>query len=170
MCTTISRSLRIKRFCNYDPYLLQRLIHACTSKTNSISYTLPLYTVSRTLFSTLRRYPRIKDYEQQTLPDGTKLCVACMKPVPQGRRRYCSNACLRTFTRNHTWYFVRKDILRRDRYTCQICRQRFRVRLLDIDHIIPLQMQGQPYDKNNLRTLCKTCHKAKTRLDRHALQ
>ena len=66
-------------------------------------------------------------------------------------------------------FFVRKDILRRDRYTCSICRTRLRKRFLDVDHIIPVQMGGKLFEKANLRTLCKECHKAKSKLDSEAL-
>ncbi|MBW3021757.1 HNH endonuclease [Candidatus Woesearchaeota archaeon] len=30
-------------------------------------------------------------------------------------------------------------------------------------------MGGNPYDKDNLRLLCKDCHKAKTKLDQDVL-
>ena len=74
-----------------------------------------------------------------------------------------------TFNRNNSWFWVRKDVLRRDRYSCRICKTRYRKRYLDVDHIIPIQMGGQIFDKKNLRTLCKDCHKRKTQLDREAL-
>ena len=72
------------------------------------------------------------------------------------------------FNRDNTWFWVRKDVLRRDKWTCSICKKRLRKRELDVDHIIPVNMGGQLLDKNNLRTLCKECHKAKTKLDREA--
>jgi len=72
------------------------------------------------------------------------------------------------FNRNNSWFWIRKDILRRDRYTCQICKTRLRKKFLDVDHIIPVRMGGNPLNKDNLRTLCKDCHKAKTKLDLEA--
>ena len=74
------------------------------------------------------------------------------------------------FNRNNSWFFIRKDLLRRERYTCRICKTRRRKRYLDVDHIIPVQMGGALFDKDNLRTLCKECHKAKSKLDRDALE
>lgn len=69
---------------------------------------------------------------------------------------------------NHTWSFVRKAILRRDKYRCNICKNRFVKSKLDVDHIIPVRFGIDPYLKANLRLLCKGCHRAKTKLDRLA--
>jgi 5-methylcytosine-specific restriction protein A len=77
---------------------------------------------------------------------------------------------MEAFNRNNSWFWVRKDVLRRDKYTCSICKKRFRKAFLDVDHIIPVKMGGQLFDKKNLRTLCKECHKAKSRLDSEALK
>ena len=74
------------------------------------------------------------------------------------------------FNRNNSWFWVRKDVLRRDRYRCTICKKRFRKAQLDVDHIISVQMGGKLFDKENLRTLCKECHKARTKLEREALK
>ncbi|RMF07224.1 HNH endonuclease [Candidatus Woesearchaeota archaeon] len=87
-------------------------------------------------------------------------------PIPRGRRAYCSQRCLEEFTKAHTWEFVRKDVLKRDRYKCAICGKRFSKAHLEIDHIIPLRTGIDPFDKSNLRTLCRDCHKRKTKLER----
>jgi len=116
------------------------------------------------------RYPRITDTEDRYDREGNKLCRNCEQPVAENRRHYCSKECMDEFVRDHFWYYVRKDVLKRDRYRCSICKQRFRKKQLDVDHIIPVQMGGQLFDKDNLRTLCKECHKAKSRLDSEALK
>ena len=115
------------------------------------------------------RYPRIADTPDRFDALGNKLCRNCDNNVAKNRKHYCSEKCMEQFNRDHSWFFIRKDVLRRDHYRCSICKQRFRKKELDVDHIIPLQMGGQLLDKENLRTLCKECHKAKTRLDREAL-
>ncbi len=74
------------------------------------------------------------------------------------------------FNRNHTWRYVRTDVLRRDKYRCGICEKRFRRSELDVDHIIPVQMGGSLFDKTNLRTLCRECHRSKSKLDSEALR
>lgn len=110
------------------------------------------------------RYPTISSYKNQEV-NGKKLCRNCQKPVPQGFRNYCSPGCRYEFTENHWWLFVREAILKRDKYTCRICGKRKPKRLLDIDHIIPIRQGIDPFKKENLRVLCKECHKEKTKLD-----
>lgn len=116
------------------------------------------------------RYPRIRDIANKTDSEGNILCRNCQEPVPKGRRNYCSKSCLLEFNRNNTWRFVRRDVLHRDNYRCSICKKRFRKGGLDIDHIIPVRMNGDLFDKNNLRTLCKECHRMKSNLDSWALK
>lgn len=114
------------------------------------------------------RYPRLRDVENEKNEHGRVLCRECHEIVPSGRRSYCSDKCMNKYNRENSWYWVRKDVLRRDKWKCSICNKRFRKKELDVDHIIPVNMGGQLFDKRNLRTLCKECHKAKTKLDREA--
>jgi 5-methylcytosine-specific restriction enzyme A len=116
------------------------------------------------------RYKNISDYENEVDYSGNIICRNCKNPVPKGRRHYCSEQCMHDFNENHSWFLIRKVILHRDRFRCQICKERKKKALLDIDHIIPVRMGIDPFDKNNLRTICKVCHKAKTRLDEEALR
>ncbi len=116
------------------------------------------------------RFPRIKDYENKIDLNGNKICRNCENIVPKTRRNYCSEECMNTFNEDHSWYFVRKAILRRDKYKCNICKKRFRKSKLDIDHIIPVRGKINPFNKSNLRTLCKECHKAKTKLEANAFK
>ncbi len=115
------------------------------------------------------RFPRISDTPDRYDRQGRKRCRNCDEPVAAGRRHYCSQRCMDAFNRDRTWAFVRSDVLRRDGYRCGICKRRFPKALLDVDHILPLQLGGVPFDKANLRALCKACHKAKSALDREAI-
>lgn len=116
------------------------------------------------------RYPRIRDTKPRYDSSGRLLCRNCNNPIAENRRNYCSEDCMKTFNRNNSWYWIRKDVLRRDHYTCKICKKRLRKRELEVDHIIPVQMGGQLLDKENLRTLCKECHREKSKLDSWALK
>jgi 5-methylcytosine-specific restriction endonuclease McrA len=51
----------------------------------------------------------------------------------------------------------------RDRYRCQICGQRKRARELDVDHIVEIARGGPSLEYSNLQTVCRKCHRAKTR-------
>lgn len=117
----------------------------------------------------MARYPRISDTPDKFNSSGNKLCRNCNTPVKKGRKHYCSKKCMEEFNRNNSWYFVRKDILRRDNYKCSICKKKLRKAQLDVDHIIPVRMGGKLFEKANLRTLCKECHKSKSKLDSEAL-
>ena len=64
---------------------------------------------------------------------------------------------LRTLNFDHeSWASIRARILRRDR-ECKRCGD---VLQLEVDHIIEVQHGGLPTD-DNLRALCKVCHKTK---------
>lgn len=54
-------------------------------------------------------------------------------------------------------------MLYRDRYTCQLCRRRQRARTLEVDHIVEVARGGASLDYLNLQTVCKRCHREKTR-------
>ena len=116
----------------------------------------------------MARFRALREIENQVNPDGVKICRNCSNIVPDGRRHYCSKECMEEFNRNNTWFFVRKDVLRRDHYRCSICKKRFRKKDLDVDHIIPMRTGIDPFDKENLRTLCKECHRLKTALERES--
>ena len=112
------------------------------------------------------RFKNIGDYENLLSNEGNKICRNCTNLVTKGRRNYCSENCLTEFNNNHDWNRVRWDVLRRDNFTCSICTKKHRKFQLDVDHIIPVRLGIDPFNKKNLRLLCKECHKAKTKLDR----
>jgi 5-methylcytosine-specific restriction endonuclease McrA len=51
----------------------------------------------------------------------------------------------------------------RDRYRCRICGARKRARELDVDHIVEIARGGAALEYSNLQTVCRDCHRAKTR-------
>jgi len=116
------------------------------------------------------RYPRISDYVNDLDSSGNKICRNCSYLVVKGRRHYCSSSCMQEFFRDHKWSLVREDILRRDGFRCSICLKKKRMGLLQVDHIIPVRMGIDVFEKKNLRTLCKECHVAKSKLDRSAIE
>jgi len=59
-----------------------------------------------------------------------------------------------------TYKLSKKNILIRDRYTCQYCKQTVSDRSLTIDHIIP-KSRGGSSKWENLVTACKRCNSIK---------
>lgn len=65
------------------------------------------------------------------------------------------------------WQAKRADQLAKEP-TCRSCRERGVTELAnEVDHIVPTQGEDDPnhYDDDNLQSLCKSCHSAKTLRD-----
>ena len=58
------------------------------------------------------------------------------------------------------WDAVRRAVFERDGWRCVQCGKAGR---LEVDHVVPLKRGGDPWALNNLQTLCRACHIAKTR-------
>ena len=54
---------------------------------------------------------------------------------------------------------MRLEVLELENWTCQICRGYGN----EVDHIIPIQLDGDPFELDNLQVLCRGCHIQKTR-------
>jgi 5-methylcytosine-specific restriction endonuclease McrA len=54
-------------------------------------------------------------------------------------------------------------VIHRDRFTCQRCRVRHRVRELEVDHIVEVALGGPSLEYDNLQTVCRACHRYKTK-------
>lgn len=63
--------------------------------------------------------------------------------------------------RNWNWAFYSNEILKRDNYTCQDCRNNNN-NGLEVHHIIPKSRGGSDHP-HNLKSLCKKCHSVYTR-------
>ncbi len=83
-------------------------------------------------------------------------------------RKHWHQACANTWKVMNNPSVAQRVVLRRDKYTCQSCGHHDRNGSFDVDHIKPLfEANGDPsyWQTPNLRTLCKDCHKVKTRED-----
>ena len=90
-------------------------------------------------------------------------CVECGRELPSRRTPYCSRRCRWKFHGHYFWDSARSFVLLRDRYTCQICGVRRRARELDVDHRLEIAEGGAALDYGNLWTVCRSCHREKTR-------
>jgi 5-methylcytosine-specific restriction endonuclease McrA len=115
-----------------------------------------------------------------THPRGT--CRACGAPLPGFRRKWCSDACVHLYLRNHTWTDARWEAIRRasglprnaydeglpiwtEWVTCDECQQPFDG-APEVNHVEPRTGRGYGpgchHHQTNLQVLCHTCHVAET--------
>ena len=59
------------------------------------------------------------------------------------------------------WQQVRRVVLARDRFTCQIKLDNCRGRATEVDHIVAVSQGGDRLDPSNLQAACKSCNVAK---------
>ena len=130
---------------------------------------------------------RIKDYRTRV----TKNCLTCGKifdafarDIKKGGGKYCSHFCyseknkgekngnwkggistLRSLeSTKRKWKEVRKQVHKRDNYTCQLCgittvqARNNGEKMHHCHHIIPFANEASGFDLNNLVLLCKKCH------------
>jgi 5-methylcytosine-specific restriction endonuclease McrA len=90
-------------------------------------------------------------------------CVACRGELATHRTPYCSRLCQWRFQAGYFWDAARTYAIHRDRFTCRRCGRRYRVGNLEVDHIVEIARGGAPLDPANLQTLCRSCHREKTR-------
>lgn len=63
--------------------------------------------------------------------------------------------------RNHsTVRFCRENVYIRDNYTCQYCGDKYPLKNLTLDHVIPVSKQG-PKNWTNVVTACRECNQRK---------
>jgi 5-methylcytosine-specific restriction protein A len=86
-------------------------------------------------------------------------CRKCGTVLAGRKTAWCGKECLKAVLLLVDWSYIRRCILRRDRYVCQICGGH----ATDVDHIVELADGGSFWKWENLRSLCHPCHKAKTR-------
>ncbi len=107
----------------------------------------------------------------------TRLCLErnCRNPVRPGSNRCDTHA--RGYERQRStrrpehrkvyktklWAMRRKAVMDQAGWICQdgrVCGGEAIAE--EVDHLIPLGMDGAPYDMDNLRATCRNCHFAKT--------
>lgn len=100
------------------------------------------------------------DFPLRKDSDGHPLCRKCGTVLTGRHTAWCGSACLKAVVFLCDWSAIRRFILRRDKYRCQVCRNHGR----EVDHIIEVQDGGMSVPEN-LRCLCHRCHVAKTKAE-----
>ena len=68
----------------------------------------------------------------------------------------------RNVARIRGWQTIRRRILDRDGWRCQVCGLAGR---MEVDHVSRLADGGHPTDPANLQAICRVCHIQKTRAE-----
>jgi 5-methylcytosine-specific restriction protein A len=97
--------------------------------------------------------------------------AGCPELVPLGqrcdrhKRKPWSNTSRRNLERPADWFRTRARVLRRDKHRCRAagCRRKAE----HVDHVISIA-NGGTWDEENLQSLCKDHHDAKTAAERVA--
>jgi len=104
-------------------------------------------------------------------------CIVCGSGLPKGKRKYCKRECFlnwfKQFNQVFLWNEVKRDVLKRDNYTCVKCgfkdkeraEHHYQTGKLVVDHKIPVALGGDEFSFDNLQTLCLDCNRVKTRFD-----
>jgi len=124
-----------------------------------------------------RLYVSLSDVPSKYDAEGHKICLSCNSLLEGQQQKYCCEACSIKAARLLMWSSIVADIFERDNYTCLNCgykttiysdcfgQEHKIVDQLECDHIIPVALGGDPLDKSNMQTLCKKCHREKTKKD-----
>ena len=110
-------------------------------------------------------------------PNGNALCRRCSTEVTPPRRTFCSEACVTEWKIRTNPGFAKQLVKKRDDGICQLCgldcfagwresavykRPSGLLGLFDMDHIVPVVEGGGACGLENLRTLCRPCHRKET--------
>lgn len=64
------------------------------------------------------------------------------------------------------WRTVRKEVLARDNYICQIGAPGCTVTAQEADHIVPISKGGEWWAPSNLRASCRACNNGRNKIRR----
>lgn len=115
------------------------------------------------------RVPPKPEYFDTVEPGFCRWCSLDTGFTPKGKRKISKwhAHCLEEYKFLFWPGTTKKEIYKRDKGICVICKTQTERKKWDLDHIIPLiESKGKPdlsfWQKGNLQTLCKPCHKLKT--------
>lgn len=92
--------------------------------------------------------------------NGAGWCAKHLKTEGRFSDRYRGSRHQRGY--GSAWQRLRKRIMERDNYLCQVCLQTGRISSADaVDHIVAKAFGGDD-NPENLQAICNSCHKTKT--------
>ena len=91
------------------------------------------------------------------------------KPLPKKNNRIKVKQAwnITQFKYNSTKWIGLRDTFRDTFRLCKNCQEQGKITpMYVVDHIIPISQGGEPYDWDNLQSLCESCHNAKSAKER----
>jgi len=87
-------------------------------------------------------------------------CLVCGRKLDKRNKKYCSVEH-RELYYTHNYYLQFVAVIKKNRnYTCEKCGKRGKNKAdVHIHHIVPISKGGSVMDSNNVKILCKDCHK-----------
>jgi hypothetical protein len=113
-----------------------------------------LYDPVRGMWQRAYDYPQLRQcFPAPSVNWGAAVGLAALAFLAVGVSRALTNDLLRGLR----WEDLKREIFRRDDYTCQYCGHRGNVVTLHVDHLVPASRGGTD-DPSNLVTACWSCN------------
>lgn len=134
-------------------------------------------------FAERREIPQREQFRWKPVPEleeriAQGICPICEKPRDEWLRRHAGRCCTpecryEYYRRTGTWWeTLRFEVAEAAGYRCAQCDRDCRKVIFGrswydgvVDHIVPIALGGDEFDRANLQLLCPDCNRAKTRVD-----
>lgn len=102
------------------------------------------------------------------IKEGNEKCPRCSKEYNKSYNVFQRDNEVHENVYNSTrWRELREMALKRDKGLCVTCLKNNRIeRAVLVDHIVEISDSGEPFDINNLQSLCSSCHNKKSAEER----
>lgn len=89
-----------------------------------------------------------------------KLCIGCGEKLTGRNTSWCNGNCSYEFYSRYIWSNLRSKLIKKERYICQSCKTKScdGAFPLEVHHIFPIALGGNPFDEENLIVVCPDCH------------
>jgi 5-methylcytosine-specific restriction endonuclease McrA len=158
----------VKRFKQVSPMMIESVLQRPTlvlSRHWQPVCIVPVYRSLTKVFQGTARFVDPKDFQEYDWSDWTRLTPSEGEPVIRGSRFEIRCPEVIVLTRfdgqgNRKVSFSRRNVFKRDRYTCQYCGRQPGNDELTIDHVLP-RSQGGASSWENCVLACLNCNKVK---------
>lgn len=89
-----------------------------------------------------------------------KICLGCGIQLTGRNQSWCNGDCSHNFYSKYIWSNLRSRLLKESKHKCQTCNTKScdGTFPLEVHHIHPIALGGNPFDEENLIVVCPVCH------------